>query len=97
MITQRRSFLFGLGASLLAAPSIIRVATNLMPVSVAHTQAQARLLGPVPMMAYGPDAPVVYEALGFDYDAFRRIIEPGLRAAFNEAFDKLSDEEWLDS
>jgi hypothetical protein len=33
MITSRRSLLFGAGATLLAAPAIVRVAANLMPVS----------------------------------------------------------------
>lgn len=32
MIASRRRFLFGAGASLLAAPAIVRVAANLMPV-----------------------------------------------------------------
>ena len=32
MIASRRRFLFSAGASLLAAPSIVRVAANLMPV-----------------------------------------------------------------
>lgn len=32
MIASRRRFLFGAGASLLAAPSIVRVAASLMPV-----------------------------------------------------------------
>lgn len=35
MNATRRGFLFGAGASLLAAPSIVRVAANLMPVSTA--------------------------------------------------------------
>lgn len=33
MIASRRGFLLGAGATLLAAPSIVRVAANLMPVS----------------------------------------------------------------
>ena len=36
MITSRRSFFLGAGATFLAAPSIVRVAANLMPVSAAH-------------------------------------------------------------
>lgn len=33
MIASRRSFLFGASATLIAAPAIVRVAANLMPVS----------------------------------------------------------------
>lgn len=33
MITSRRRLLFGFGATILAAPAIVRVAANLMPVS----------------------------------------------------------------
>lgn len=35
MIASRRGLLFGAAATLLAAPSIVRVAANLMPVSTA--------------------------------------------------------------
>lgn len=78
MITQRRSLLFGLGATLLAAPSIVRVAANLMPVSVAHvpTQPSWSLIG---MPAADP---VVYVSLTID--EFRRLVGPGMRGVFRE-------------
>jgi hypothetical protein len=38
MIASRRRFLFGAATSLIAAPAIVRVAANLMPVSSLHDE-----------------------------------------------------------
>ncbi len=79
MIASRRSFLFGASA-FLAAPAIVRVSA-LMPISVPKTAWY--------LDDFSTDMLRVRatERYGMGYAEFRRIIEPGLRELFKDAWE----------